>query len=298
MSDDFWGVEMSGEFKMSDDFDTDLATAFQPNLDDDLKQLNSELISGEENGIITLELGDSREEKILKAITPVSDDDMKKIIPTWGSGRYNKRMELNAKIVTTKINELKLNLGCGRKPIHGYINIDIRQEVNPDICMDVTHISNKWYKEVDQILAIHVLEHLPPVRLPWSPKTYKDALKDWFIALKPGGELYISVPDLQAVIDHWNVSNSVMKHKELKTFLHGGFKDQWDIHYTTWDLLALTNALEEVGFENVERYDWRKTDHAHVDSYEQAYLPHMQKETGRLMSLNVKCRKPDGEKVL
>jgi len=56
----------------------------------------------------------------------------------------------------------------------------------------------------------------------------------------------------------------------------------------------LRGGLEEAGFNNVRRYDWRETDigHAGIDDYSQAYLPHMDKENGRLMALNVEVDKP------
>jgi hypothetical protein len=54
----------------------------------------------------------------------------------------------------------------------------------------------------------------------------------------------------------------------------------------------VTRDLNSVGFVDVRRYDWRDTEHAHVDDYSQAYVPHMDKENGILISLNVECRKP------
>jgi hypothetical protein len=50
--------------------------------------------------------------------------------------------------------------------------------------------------------------------------------------------------------------------------------------------------LESAGFTDVRRYDWRETEHAHIDDYSQAYIPHMDKENGILISLNVECAKP------
>lgn len=51
-------------------------------------------------------------------------------------------------------------------------------------------------------------------------------------------------------------------------------------------------VLEDVGFENVRRYNWRETEHALIDDYSQAYIPHMDKENGILISLNIECSKP------
>ena len=57
---------------------------------------------------------------------------------------------------------------------------------------------------------------------------------------------------------------------------------------------VLRSGLEEAGFGNIRRYDWRETDigKAGIDDYSQAYLPHMDKENGRLIALNVEADKP------
>jgi len=46
-----------------------------------------------------------------------------------------------------------------------------------------------------------------------------------------------------------------------------------------------------VGFRHIRRYDWRATDHAWLDDFSQAYLPHLDKERGTLVSLNVEAIK-------
>ena len=47
----------------------------------------------------------------------------------------------------------------------------------------------------------------------------------------------------------------------------------------------------EVGFQEVRRWDWRTTEHTQVDDYSQAHLPHLDKEHGTLMSLNLEAVK-------
>ena len=58
-----------------------------------------------------------------------------------------------------------------------------------------------------------------------------------------------------------------------------------------FDFDTLAKGLREVGFENVRRYDWRKTELGElgIDDFSQAYLPHMDKDHGRLMMLNVEA---------
>ena len=52
---------------------------------------------------------------------------------------------------------IKLNLGCGLRKMEGYINIDSRAEVKPDLVCDIA--KGLPYK-VDEIMAIDCLEHL------------------------------------------------------------------------------------------------------------------------------------------
>ena len=54
---------------------------------------------------------------------------------------------------------------------------------------------------------------------------------------------------------------------------------------------TLRSDLLKVGFQNVKIYDWRETEHFFVDDYSQAYLPHMDKANGKLMSLNIEAIK-------
>ncbi len=51
---------------------------------------------------------------------------------------------------------MKLNLGCGRKKISGYINCDISKEVNPDKIVDLEKKLPFKDNSVDEIVANHV----------------------------------------------------------------------------------------------------------------------------------------------
>lgn len=62
-------------------------------------------------------------------------------------------------------------------------------------------------------------------------------------------------------------------------------------HKTVYDFDSLENILSENGFYKINNYDWRMTEHANFDDHSQAYIPHMDKENGTLISLNVECLK-------
>jgi len=54
---------------------------------------------------------------------------------------------------------------------------------------------------------------------------------------------------------------------------------------------VLEHFLRRGGFAEARRRDWRRTEHAEVDDYSQAYLPHLDRENGQLMSLNLEAVK-------
>ena len=83
---------------------------------------------------------------------------------------------------------VKLNLGCGDRKIHGFVNVDARDDTNPDFVYDVTKIHEK-FENVDLIYACHVLEHFPSKKSSFQPRTWKEVLNSWHKTLKPGGTL-------------------------------------------------------------------------------------------------------------
>ena len=182
---------------------------------------------------------------------------------------------------------LKLNLGCGDRKMHGFVNVDARKDVFPDVVADVTKI-HETFENVDLIYACHVLEHFPLKPSSFQPTTWKDTLKNWYTALKPQGTLRLAVPDIEAVCEHYIETKDL---DTLSAFFYGGQKYDFDFHYHCWSFKTLKRDLLEAGFKEVERYDWKKTEHSYIDDYSQAYLPHMDKIGGRLMSLNVEAIK-------
>jgi predicted SAM-dependent methyltransferase len=171
--------------------------------------------------------------------------------------------------------------------MEGFINVDIRDHVNPDIVANIALIDGR-FAEVDLIYACHVLEHFPAEPFKGQPYTFKHVLYNWYNALKAGGILRLAVPDMTQVTQYLIQTGDI---KSLQAFFHGGLKNEYDIHYHSWTWDTLCYDLMNVGFRKILKYDWRKTEHSDIDDYSQCYLPHMDKENGRLMSLNVEATK-------
>jgi predicted SAM-dependent methyltransferase len=175
----------------------------------------------------------------------------------------------------------KLHLGCGEKHIEGFINVDSRNLEGVDLVDDISKLLSIEDGSVDLIYASHVLEHFGRLK-------YMEVLDRWYRLLKPGGIIRISVPDFESVCYHYIENKDIY---QLRGFLYGGQNYPENYHYCAWDFKSISKDLNDSGFKDVKKYDWRETEHSHIDDYSQCYLPHMDKENGKLMSLNVEAVK-------
>ena len=115
--------------------------------------------------------------------------------------------------------------------------------------------------------------------------------------LKKGGILRIAVPDFEKVVEWYKKTGSIL---DVTGLVSGGQKTKYDYHQMIFDKKFLSEVLEKCGFNNIREWDWRKTEHGEYDDYSQSYLPHMDKESGMLMSLNLegtKSSEPTIEKL-
>jgi predicted SAM-dependent methyltransferase len=176
---------------------------------------------------------------------------------------------------------MKLHLGCGLVLLPGWVNIDL--EPGPGITVDdVRTLQTVQPEDADIIYAGHVLDHL-------GRNETDEVLKVWFSRLRPGGTLRLAVSSFEAAVDEYKAGRPL---GELLGILVGGHKTLYDRHGTLFDRATLTAVLERAGFVDVREWDWRKVDHGSHDDFSQAYLPHMDKDAGRLMSLNLEATKP------
>lgn len=149
---------------------------------------------------------------------------------------------------------------------------------------DIQNLSQFANETVDLIYASHVIEY-------FDREAVIPLLIEWKRVLKKNGTLRLAVPDFGSI-----ASLYFQGEFGLDSFigpLYG--KMEMDgksiFHKTVYDYKSLSKLLSSLGFQDIARYDWRDTEHSHHDDHSQAYLPHMQKEKGTLISLNVECRK-------
>jgi len=178
---------------------------------------------------------------------------------------------------------MKLHLGCGWRNFgEDWIHIDGGDYDHLDY-KDITKLPFED-DSVDLIYSSHVIEY-------FNRSEINEVLKEWRRVLKPGKTLRIAVPDFKKMSELYFLKTISLN--QILGPLYGKMQmgDYSIYHKTTYDFNSLYEVLNQNGFNQIERYDWRKTEHAHFDDHSQAYIPHMDKENGVLISLNIECKK-------
>lgn len=181
---------------------------------------------------------------------------------------------------------MKLHLGCGKRYLKGYIHVDIAEFEHIDYQLPIDDLSTFKDNTAEEIYASHVLEY-------FDRNDVINVLTEWKRVLKPSGVLRLAVPNFPKLVEVYQSS------KDLSSIL-GPLYGKWDIgnqefiyHKTVYDENSLKNVLEEVGFKNIKIWDWQEffKEQKDFDDHSQAYYPHMQKESGIHVSLNLQCEK-------
>ncbi len=177
---------------------------------------------------------------------------------------------------------MKLHIGCGDKYIEGFKHYDARKVSDKiDYVGNADDLSIFEDNSIEEIYACHILEH-------FGRHHVNDVLKEWNRVLVPGGLLRIAVPDFESIVAYYNETGDVYK---IMGLLYGGQTYEYNYHYVCFDQKSMEGRLTEAGFENIQRYDWKDFLPEGYDDFSRAYLPHMDFEHGRLMSLNLTCTK-------
>ena len=182
---------------------------------------------------------------------------------------------------------MKIHLGCWRRNIPGWINVDLCDLPHIHYRRSIEDLSCFKDKSADIIYSSHNLEY-------FDKETVIDVLLEWRRVLKVGGTLRLAVPDFGALVQLYEKTkdiNLLLGPLYGRMVIDEPTGTQTIFHKTVFDETSLKKILEKCGFSNVKRYNWRETEHINYDDHSQAYYPHMDKENGMLLSLNVEANK-------
>ena len=179
---------------------------------------------------------------------------------------------------------VKINMGCGWRNFGpDWIHIDSGDYDHLDY-ISITDLSQFEDNTIDLIYASHVIEYFDKVEV-------KPLLSEWHRVLKEGAKLRLAVPNFAAIAHLYTSGGFPIDNFIGPLYGRMPMGEQTIYHKCTYDFKSLESLLISCEFEDCKLYDWRETEHSTFDDHSQAYLPHMDKENGILISLNVECVK-------
>lgn len=161
----------------------------------------------------------------------------------------------------------KLQIGCGKRYIPEFINLDIFPPA--DIIWDCRYGLPFSKNTFNFVFSEHFFEHVD------FPISAKKILREIYRVLKPHGEIVIGVPDGGKVIKAYYRRNKIFldtlrrnnyNQRKPSIEIYGDidlvnyiFRDQlenpnYTTHYWAYDEISLKKFLRSIGFCKVERY--------------------------------------------
>ncbi len=135
---------------------------------------------------------------------------------------------------------MKLNLGCGNRPLEGYIGVDLSERA--DIVCDIRKLEFAENNSVEEIIAIHVIEHF----YKWE---VQPLLQEWRRVLQPKGKIILECPNLETACK--NVLAGTGDQLSMWA-LYGNpdLKDEFHCHHWLYTPHTLMAELIKAGFRN------------------------------------------------
>tara|TARA_Y100000310_G_scaffold34476_1_gene32655 strand:+ start:10065 stop:10643 length:579 start_codon:yes stop_codon:yes gene_type:complete len=177
---------------------------------------------------------------------------------------------------------MKINLGCGRSPIDGWINVDNTKKEKtlndfPQIKrMDVTEIPWEYEDNIfDYIFTEHMMEHVDENKV-------LGVLKECYRTLKIGGAMRLLIPDKvfyqQLTDDHVFVKNYAQRifkrpfqRGDGNRIKHRGINQQGHVWMPTTQ--ELDRKMAEAGFKDTSFCEYNVSNHTELSGLDTQNYP-------------------------
>jgi predicted SAM-dependent methyltransferase len=156
---------------------------------------------------------------------------------------------------------LLVNLGCGYRPLDGWINLDRARGPQVDVVWDIRRGLPFPSESCAAILSEHLIEHLPKAAA-------EDLLKECSRALEPDGVLRLSTPDAERFLRSYAGDREFLfapyfdipidtPIDRINIMMREHGQHQW-----SYDAQLLTVMLLRAGFSRVEAVSFGHSSHA------------------------------------
>jgi predicted SAM-dependent methyltransferase len=138
---------------------------------------------------------------------------------------------------------IRVNVGCGEKPIDGYVNVDLRALPGVDVIADAHRLPFDP-GTLDEVASEHLVEHFR------EHHARSRLLPYWKSLVRSGGRVRIVCPNWAAMLERLHDGRMTLHEFKLVTF---GWQDyENDDHFAMYTPETLRELLADVGFSRVE----------------------------------------------
>lgn len=152
----------------------------------------------------------------------------------------------------------KLHFGCGSRKIEGWLNCDVH---NSDLDIDLASGDLPFRQEqFDFIVSQHCIEHL------WLVDELQPLINKMFSCLKPGGEIWLSCPDIEKIFKDYAETNGAglindrkirfpdySTHGYPSSYIINDLFHQGGGHKNLFDFKLLNSVLSKAGFSDCKK---------------------------------------------
>lgn len=139
--------------------------------------------------------------------------------------------------------DLRINVGCGHRPMDGYVNIDCRDIPEASFVADARALPFEL-GSVAELVSSHLVEHFR------EHEFRHKILPHWRALLKSSGILRIICPNWDAMVRQ--LTEGRMNWARFKEITFGGQEYDGNDHFAMYTPETLLAALRENGFSRVE----------------------------------------------
>ena len=165
--------------------------------------------------------------------------------------------------------DLCVNLGCGYRPMKGWINVDRARSPEVQVVWNLAEALPFPDSTCSAIFSEHVIEHI-------SEEHAARLLSECYRVLKPGGALRISTPDAERFLRSYAGDGKFLRHpgfaQQIETPLDriNQMMREYGQHLWVYDAESLILRLRKVGFSSAFAQEYRVSTHPRMQDIDSA----------------------------
>jgi predicted SAM-dependent methyltransferase len=178
----------------------------------------------------------------------------------WRAGRRTRHF-----LESLPKSDLRVNLGCGYRPVKGWINVDRARAAEVQVVWDLTTGLPFPDSSCSAIFSEHVIEHV----------TKEDAIKlirECYRVLQNDGVLRMSTPDAELFLRSYAGDREFLAHPGFSQAIDtpvdrvNYMMREYSQHLWSYDEELLTLMFRQAGFKTVVRQRFGVSLHPHMNN--------------------------------